>query len=83
MGRKMTKLDNSNKLFLHTLGNQVGRAKIMRIRDIKKNKFINTIQTIMGEYLIPYTECLENLNIQKAISMNDEVMLRKILECEY
>ena len=41
------------------------------------------IQSIMGEYLIPYTECLKNLNIQKAISMNDEVMLRKILECEY
>ena len=41
------------------------------------------IQSIMGEYLIQYTECLENLNIQKAISMNDEVMLRKILECEY
>ena len=41
------------------------------------------IQAIMGEYLIPYTECLKNLNIQKAISMNDEVMLRKILECEY
>ena len=36
MGRKMTKLDNSNKLFLHTLGNQVGRAKIQRNRDIKK-----------------------------------------------
>ena len=46
MGRKMTKLDNSNKLFLHALGNQVGRAKIQRNRDIKKNKFINTIQTI-------------------------------------
>ena len=46
MGRKMTKLDNSNKLFLHTLGNQVGRAKIQRNRDIKKNKFINTIYTI-------------------------------------
>ena len=46
MVRKMTKLDNSNKLFLHTLGNHVGRAKIMRIRYIKKNKFINTIQTI-------------------------------------
>ena len=41
------------------------------------------LQAIMGEYLIPYTECLKNLNIQKAISMNDEVMLRKILECEY
>jgi hypothetical protein len=40
------------------------------------------IQSIMGEYLIPYTECLKNLNIQKAISMNDEVYLRKILENE-
>ena len=40
-------------------------------------------QSIMGEYLIHPNECLENLNIQKAISMNDEVMLRKILECEY
>ena len=40
-------------------------------------------QSIMGEYLISPYECLENLNIQKAISMNDEVMLRKILECEY
>ena len=39
--------------------------------------------SIMGEYLIHPNECLENLNIQKAISMNDEVMLRKILECEY
>ena len=39
--------------------------------------------SIMGEYLIHPSECLENLNIQKAISMNDEVMLRKILECEY
>ena len=46
MGRKMTKLDNSNKLCLHTLGNHVGRAKIQRNRDIKKNKFINTIHTI-------------------------------------
>ena len=36
-------------------------------------------QSIMGEYLIHPSECLENLNIQKAISMNDEVMLRKIL----
>ena len=40
-------------------------------------------QSIMGEYLILPSECLENLNIQKAISMNDEIMLRKILECEY
>ena len=40
-------------------------------------------ESIMGEYLISPYECLENINIQKAISMNDEVMLRKILECEY
>ena len=40
-------------------------------------------QTIMGEYLIPCTEWIENQNIQKAVAMNDEVMLRKILECEY
>ena len=40
-------------------------------------------QEIMGEYLIPVTEWMENLNIQKAVAMNDEVMLRKILECEY
>ena len=46
MCRKMTKLDNSNKLFLHTLGNQVGKAKILRIRDIKKNRFMNTIKDI-------------------------------------
>ena len=45
------------------------------------NDFI--YQQIMGEYLISPYECLENLNIQKAIRMNDEVMLRKILECEY
>ena len=45
------------------------------------NDFI--YQSIMGEYLISPNEYLENLNIQKAISMNDEVMLRKILECEY
>ena len=40
-------------------------------------------ESIMGEYFISPNECLKNLNIQKAISMNDEVMLRKILECEY
>ena len=40
-------------------------------------------QQIMGEYLIPCTEWIENLNIQKAVAMNDEVYLRKILENEY
>ena len=51
------------------------------MNDKPMNYFI--YQSIMGEYLIHPSECLENLNIQKAISMNDEVMLRKILECEY
>ena len=51
----------------------------------KNQKPMNEIvfQSIMGEYLIPCTEWMENLNIQKAVAMNDEVMLRKILECEY
>ena len=39
--------------------------------------------SIMGEYLICPDEYLENPMIQKAYAMNDEVMLRKILECEY
>ena len=40
-------------------------------------------QSIMGEYLIDCNEYMDNINIQKAVAMNDEVMLRKILECEY
>ena len=39
--------------------------------------------SIMGEYCICPDEFLENPRIQKAVAMNDEVMLRKILECEY
>jgi len=55
----------------------------MKPTKLKKpmNRFLYL--SIMGEYLIDPNECLENLNIQKAISMNDEVMLRKIVECEY
>ena len=49
----------------------------------KKPMNFMVYESIMDEYLIHPSECLENLNIQKAISMNDEVMLRKILECEY
>ena len=45
------------------------------------NDFI--YQSIMGEYLICPDEYLENPRIQKAYAMNDEAMLRKILECEY
>ena len=37
----------------------------------------------MGEYLICPDEFLENPRIRKAYELNDEVMLRKILECEY
>ena len=40
-------------------------------------------QSIMGEYLIDPTEYYENQSIRKAYAMNDESMLRKILECEY
>ena len=39
--------------------------------------------SIMGEYLICPDEFLENPRIRKAYELNDEVMLRKILECEY
>ena len=40
-------------------------------------------QQIMGEYLIDPNEYYENQDIRRAYAMNDEVMLRKILECEY
>ena len=39
--------------------------------------------SIMGEYLICPDEYLDNPRIQKAYALNDEVMLRKILESEY
>ena len=39
--------------------------------------------SIMGEYLICPDEYLENPQIQKAYALNDEAMLRKILENEY
>ena len=40
-------------------------------------------QSIMGEYLIDPSEYYENQGIRRAYAMNDESMLRKILECEY
>ena len=40
-------------------------------------------QSIMGEYMISPFEYMENPRIQRAVSLNDEVMLRKILQCEY
>ena len=51
----------------------------------KLNEPMNELifQSIMGEYLIDPTEYYENQGIRKAYAMNDESMLRKILECEY
>tara|TARA_R100001460_G_scaffold45733_2_gene83021 strand:- start:902 stop:1063 length:162 start_codon:yes stop_codon:yes gene_type:complete len=51
----------------------------------KLNEPMNELifQSIMGEYLIDCNEYYENQGIRKAYAMNDEVMLRKILECEY
>ena len=40
-------------------------------------------QQIMGEYLIDCSEYYENQGIRRAYFLNDESMLRKILECEY
>ena len=40
-------------------------------------------QSIMGEYLIDPNEYFENQGIRRAYLLNDEAMLRKILECEY
>jgi len=40
-------------------------------------------QSIMGEYLIDPTEYYENQGIRRAYALNDEPMLRKILESEY
>ena len=40
-------------------------------------------QSIMAEYLIDPIEYYENKGIRKAYAMNNEVMLRIILECEY
>ena len=40
-------------------------------------------QSIMGEYLIDPTEYYENKGIRRAYLLNDEPMLRKILESEY
>ena len=42
----MTKFDNTNDLFLHCLGEEVSRAKVVRHRLIKKNKFLKSIKTL-------------------------------------
>jgi len=40
-------------------------------------------QSIMGEYLIDCSEYYEKQSIRRAYALNDEPMLRKILESEY
>jgi hypothetical protein len=51
----------------------------------KNSKPMNesTFQSIMGEYLIDCSEYYEKQSIRRAYLLNDESMLRKILECEY
>ena len=49
MGRKMTKYDSTNDIFMNTLGKKGTKCKIQRDRPIKKNKFINTIRGISNE----------------------------------
>ena len=45
------------------------------------NAFI--YQSIMNEYNVSPFMYMEDSKIQRAYHLNDEVMLRKILECEY
>ena len=45
------------------------------------NDFI--YQSIMNEYNVSPFMYMEDHKIQRAYLLNDEVMLRKILECEY
>ena len=51
----------------------------------KKQKPMNDFiyQSIMNEYCVSPFMYMEDHKIQKAVAMKDEVMLRKILECEY
>ena len=55
------------------------------MKPTKDRKPMNELifQSIMGEYLIDPTEYYENHNIRKAYALNDEPMLRKILESQY
>ena len=51
----------------------------------QKQKPMNDLvyQSIMGEYLISPLEIMENPRIQRAVSLNDSTMLRKVLESDY
>ena len=45
----MTKYDSTNDIFMNTLGKKGAKCKKQRNRDIKKNRFINTIKGISNE----------------------------------
>ena len=45
----MTKYDSTNDIFMNTLGKKGTKCKKQRNRDIKKNRFINTIKGISNE----------------------------------
>ena len=51
------------------------------MNDKHMNDFI--YQSIMNEYNVSPFMYMEDSKIQRAFLLNDEVMLRKILECEY
>ena len=51
------------------------------MNDKHMNDFI--YQSIMNEYNVSPFMYMEDSKIQRAYLLNDEVMLRKILECEY
>ena len=51
------------------------------MNDKPMNDFI--YQSIMNEYNLSPFMYMEDSKIQRAYLLNDEVMLRKILECEY
>ena len=42
----MSKFDNTKDLFLHCLGEEVSRARVVRHRPIKKNKFLKSIKSL-------------------------------------
>ena len=56
---------------------------ILKMTKLNEPMNESIFQSIMGEYLIDPSEYYENQGIRRAYAMNDEVMLRKILECEY
>ena len=54
-------------------------TKPIKGRPMKHSRF----KKIMNEYQVNHNEYQRNLNIVYAVTMNDEVYLKKILQCEY